>query len=66
MPQYEQINSYLHDSAPTRRELAKAWAAGIGLQAVDGLAPSGYLLELANENIEKPSSLGIDFANPVE
>lgn len=57
MPKYEQINNYLHDSEPTKRELAKAWAAGIGLQAVDGLTPSKYLLELANKNIEYGLSL---------
>lgn len=32
--------------------LANAWAVGIGLQAVDGLEPSRYLLELANKNIQ--------------
>lgn len=52
MPKYEQLNSYLYDPEPTKRELASAWATGIGLQAVDGLAPSKYLLELANDNIE--------------
>lgn len=57
MPRYEQFNNYLRDPEPTRRELANAWAAGIGLQAVDGLAPSSYLLELASENIENRLSI---------
>lgn len=57
MSKYEQINNYLRDPEPTKRKLANAWAAGIGLQAVDGLMPSRYLLELVNENIENRLSI---------
>lgn len=34
------------------RERAKAWSTAIGLQAVDGLTVSNYLIELACRNIE--------------
>jgi len=34
------------------RERAKAWSTAIGLQAVDGLTVSDYLIELACKNIE--------------
>ncbi len=34
------------------RERAKAWSTAIGLQAVDGLTVSNYLIELACKNIE--------------
>ena len=35
-----------------RRPRLGAWLLAIGLQAVDGLKVSGYLLELARRNIE--------------
>lgn len=35
--------------AKTRKEY---WSTGIGLNKVDGLVPSGYLIELAKDNIE--------------
>lgn len=34
------------------RERAKAWSTAIGLQAVDGLTVSNYLIELACKSIE--------------
>ncbi|MCR4769224.1 MAG: hypothetical protein K5874_03320 [Bacteroidaceae bacterium] len=35
------------------RERAKAWSTAIGLQAVDGLTVSNYLIELACKDIER-------------
>ena len=35
-----------------KRERAEAWSVAIGLQAVDGLKVSDYLLELARRNME--------------
>lgn len=37
---------------PDRAEKSQAWQAAIGLQAVDGLNTSAYLLDTAKEHIE--------------
>ena len=37
---------------PGKRERAYAWATAIGLQDVDGLKPSNYLIKTAKRNIE--------------
>ena len=43
---------YFEAKEPGRRERADAWATGIGLQAVDGLKPSKFLIETARRHIE--------------
>ncbi len=43
---------YFKAKEPGRRERADAWATAIGLQAVDGLKPSRYLVETAKDHIE--------------
>ena len=43
---------YLRAREPSRRELAGAWQVAIGLQAVDGLTPSRYLVETAKRSVE--------------
>ena len=40
-----------------KKERAEAWRVAIGLQAVDGLKVSDYLLELARRNIEGEISM---------
>ena len=49
---YEDLNEYIKLGEPQLEEKAVAWQTAIGLQAVDGLATSEYLLETAKENIE--------------
>ena len=46
------FDEYLHSSDPEVRERASNWGVGIGLQDVDGLQVSSYLIELAKLNIE--------------
>lgn len=48
----EAYEGYLREGDPGRVELAKNWACAIGLQDVDGLRVSDYLIELAMANIE--------------
>ena len=48
----DQWGEYLRAKEPGVREKAYAWKTAIGLQKVDGLTPSDYLLETARRNIE--------------
>lgn len=47
-----ELEEYIREGEPTRAEKAKAWAAAIGLQDVDGLQVSDYLVKTAKDNIE--------------
>ena len=49
---YSVLEKYLYEDDPQVRERAEAWRIAIGLQAVDGLTVSDYLIELACKNIE--------------
>ena len=46
------FDKYYEVGEPGMRERAYAWATAIGLQDVDGLKPSSYLLDTARKNIE--------------
>ncbi len=46
------FKEYFIQSEPNKRSKSYAWNTAIGLQAVDGLQPSKYLLETAIQNIE--------------
>lgn len=46
------FDEYLRQSEPAKREKGYAWQTAIGLQAVDGLTPSEYLIETARQHIE--------------
>ena len=48
----ENFDEYLRQGEPNKAEKAKVWKAAIGLQQVDGLKPSEYLIETAKQNIE--------------
>ena len=39
------FDEYIRQSEPQKREKGYAWQTAIGLQAVDGLKPSDYLIE---------------------
>mgnify|MGYP004528468611 FL=1 len=49
---YEDLNEYIKLGEPKLEEKTVAWQTAIGLQAVDGLSVSDYLLKTAHENIE--------------
>ena len=51
------FDEYIRQGEPQKKERAEAWRVAIGLQAVDGLKVSGYLLELARRNIEGEISM---------
>lgn len=48
----QEFDEYLRQSEPHRRERAESWRTAIGLQAVDGLKTSAYLVETAKRHIE--------------
>lgn len=48
----QDFEAYIRQIEPSAQESANAWKTAIGLQAVDGLKPSSYLLETARRNIE--------------
>ncbi len=45
------FKEYRHESEPGKKERYQAWRAAIGLQAVDGLETSPYLLDAAKRHI---------------
>lgn len=53
----DDFDEYLRQSEPHRRERAESWKTAIGLQAVDGLKPSEYLVETAKRHIEENISM---------
>lgn len=46
------FEEYLRQGEPEKAEKAKVWKTAIGLQQVDGLTPSEYLISTAKQNIE--------------
>lgn len=48
----DNFDEYLRQGEPGKAEKAKNWKTAIGLQEVDGLKPSEYLIETAKQNIE--------------
>ena len=54
---YLNFDEYIRQGDPQEKERAEAWRVAIGLQAVDGLKVSNYLLELARRNIEGEISM---------
>lgn len=51
------FREYIKESEPTKRDKGYAWHTAIGLQAVDGLKTSEYLVRTAIRNIEGEISL---------
>ena len=54
------FKEYIKQSEPNKRDKGYAWHTAIGLQAVDGLKPSKYLIDTAIKNIE--GNISIDEA----
>ena len=55
-----ELSEYIKQGEPEKQEKAKTWETAIGLQDVDGLKPSEYLLDTAKEHIE--GNINIDEA----
>ncbi len=53
-----ELEDYIHQSEPNKRERGAVWQAAIGLQQVDGLEPSSYLLQTARQHIEGSITIG--------
>ena len=49
---YSDLEEYIRQGEPGKAERSAAWRTAIGLQDVDGLKTSDYLLETAKEHIE--------------
>ena len=47
-----EFDEYIRQGEPGRIEKATAWKAAIGLQDVDGLKPSAYLVDTAKRHIQ--------------
>ncbi|MDO5382186.1 MAG: Fic family protein [Eubacteriales bacterium] len=47
-----ELNEYIRQGEPDKIDKSNAWKTAIGLQDVDGLKPSQYLIETAKEHIE--------------
>ena len=48
----DRFKEYLRESEPEKAYKGYAWSTAIGLQAVDNLKPSKYLVDIAIQNIE--------------
>lgn len=62
------FKEYIKQSEPTKREKGYAWHTAIGLQAVDGLKPSQYLIDTATTAvffIKYLRTLGFDATNDI-
>ena len=46
------FKEYLRESEPNKATKGYVWSTAVGLQAVDGLKPSQYLIDTAIQNIE--------------
>ena len=53
------FEEYIRQGEASQYEKAQAWKTAIGLQAVDGLTTSAYLVDLAKKNIEGQMSLQV-------
>ena len=53
----DNFEEYLRQGEPNKADKAQIWQKAIGLQQVDGLKPSGYLIETAKQNIEGDISI---------
>lgn len=52
------LEEYIRQGEPQLRERGETWKVAIGLQQVDGLTPSEYLLDTAKRHIEGDISIG--------
>ena len=52
------FDEYIRQGEPHKQERGRAWQTAIGLQEVDGLKTSSYLLETARKHIEGDITIG--------
>lgn len=52
------LEEYIRQGEPQQRERGETWKVAIGLQQVDSLTPSEYLLDTAKRHIEGDISIG--------
>ncbi len=52
-----ELNEYIRQGEPNKVEKSKAWKTAIGLQDVDGLSTSQYLIDTAKNHIEGKISI---------
>lgn len=52
-----ELNEYIRQGEPDKVEKSNAWKTAIGIQYVDGLKPSKYLIETAKDHIEDKISI---------
>ena len=52
-----ELEEYIKQGEPGKVEKSEAWQTAIGLQAVDGLNTSAYLLDTAKDHIEGKISI---------
>lgn len=57
----DRFKEYIKELEPNKRDKGYAWCTAIGLQQVDGLRSSQFLLNIAIKNIE--GEISIDEAN---
>lgn len=60
MPKYDTMtdfDEYIRQGEPSSKQRAYAWRTAIGLQAVDGLKTSAYLLDTARKHIDGDISI---------
>lgn len=49
---YDDLEEYVRQSEPDAQRRGYLWQTAVGLQAVDGLVPSDYLIQTAKQNID--------------
>ena len=54
-----ELEEYIRQGEPERAEKSEAWKTAIGLQAVDGLKTSKYLLDTVSITMRSMRTLGI-------
>ena len=52
-----ELNEYIRQGEPDKADRSNAWKTAIGLQDVDGLKTSAYLIETAKDHIEGKISI---------
>jgi fido (protein-threonine AMPylation protein) len=53
MEKYDELEQYIRSQEPDTKERAAMWQTAIGMQKVDGLTVSDYLVDTAQKHIEK-------------
>ena len=60
-----ELEEYIKQGEPDRAEKSEAWQTAIGLQAVDGLNTSAYLLDTAKDHIEDGDQMELSLTDGI-